>query len=345
MPRTGEELSMTSTQEVYSGPAEISWVGRLDGGTPNPKMWRGKISAEPELLKARVGLSTEQLNNMLEELKLLLNKDYVATDPESAVRCIDGRASGEDQEDPKLGPQVPGATPAAVISYRLARFEGLQAESTLIHDLMELHNEYEELGLPNTRGAHTDEHSDSPYNSNTGCGALDKMLHILGAMVDDANRTVIYDYAKAIAGDSFDDATFESIIRKIEFLNQPDIKHRYFLKDKATGDYHYKNKVLESTKELGQGDASVEKLLGSHNEVFLIVNMRGAETLNRDKFASRSDNKIQAFNYDSWHTVARAKALFAEEQRRKDFVVSRAMSAVATAMLLTDGSLELGIRQ
>lgn len=336
---------MTSKQEIYTSPAEITWVGRLDGGVTNPKIWQGKISAEPKVLKARTGLSAEQLIAFKEELKRLLNEDFVAADPESAVRCIDGRVAGEDQDDPKLGPQVPGGTPAAVISYRLAQFEGFKSDSTLINDLIELHNMYEELGLPNTRGAHTDEHSDDPTNSNTGCGAIDKMLYILKAMADQDSREIIHDYAKAIAGDYFDETTFESVIDKIDFLNQPQHKHRYFMKDKETGDYHYKNKALESTKNLGQGEGSVETLLGNHNEAFLVINTRPGETFNRDKFASRSDNNIQAFNYDSWFTAARAKSLFEDEQRQKDFIVSRAMYAVATAMILTDGSIELGIRQ
>lgn len=345
MPRNEEGLVMTSKHELDSGPAEITWAGRLDGGTPDAKMWQGKISAEPEILEARTGLSAEELADKLAELKELLNQDYIAADPESAVRCIDGRVAGEDQQDPKLGPQVPGGTPAAVISYRIANFEAVQPGSTLIGDLMELHNIYEELEIPYTRGAHTDEHCDEPDNSNTGCGAIDKMLYILKAMADPDNRGVLHDYAKAISGDFFDNQTFDSVIQKIDFLNQPEFKHRYFIKDKKTGDYLYKNMAVESTKVLGQGEESVEKLLGSHNEVFLVVNMRRGETLNRDKFASRSDNEIQAFNYDSWHTVGRAEALFGEDQRRKDFIVSRAMYAVATAMVLTDGSIELGIRK
>ena len=336
---------MTSKQEIYSNPAEIAWAGRLDGGTPNLKMWQGKITAEPKVLKSRTGLTSERLVAWLEELKRQLNEDYIAADSESAVRCIDGRIAGEDYDDPKLGPQVPGGTPAAVISYRLARFEELQPGSTLIGDLMELHNIYEDLGIPYARGAHTDEHSDDPNSPDTGCGAIDKMLYILKTMADKNKRQIIHNYSKAIAGDFFDDATYESVLAKIDFLNGPEYKPRYFLKDKKSGDYLYKNMAVVSTKLLGRGDESVEKLLGNHNEAFLVVNMRADETLNRDKFASRSDNKIQAFNYDSWHTVARARALFEDEQRRKDFVVSRAMYAAATAMVLTDGSLELGVRR
>lgn len=335
---------MTSQKEIYSSPAEIAWAGRLDGGMPDSKIWTGKISAEQAILEHRTGLTTEQLARTLAELKIHLNEDYVNVDPEAAVRCIDGRVAGEDQSDPKLGPQVPGGTPAAVISYRLARFEDLKASSTLIDDLLELHNMYEDLGLPNTRGAHTDEYSDNPDSSNTGCGAIDKMLYILGAVGDEKNRALIYDYAKAVTGDTFDDATFESIINKINTLIKPAIKHPYFMKDKS-GDYQYKKLAVDSTMVLGQGEESVEKLLGNHNEAFLVVSMRAGETFNRDKFAGRSDNKIQAFNYDAWHTAARAEALFAEEQRQKDFTVSRAMYAVATAMVLTDGSLELGIRR
>jgi len=344
VPRNGEGFFVTSQNELEHQPAEINWIGRLDGGMVDKEIWQGKISAEPETLQARLGLSASELQARLEELKRLLNEDYLESAPQSSVRCIDGRVAGEDQADPKLGPQVPGGTPAAVISYRLANFEAIQPDSTLIGDLIELHNAYEELGIPFSRGAHIDEHSDDPNNPNTGCGAVDKMLYILQAMADPRRRSIVHDYAKAIAGENFDEHTFESILQMLDFLNQPKLKHRYFIKDGKTGDYLYKNMAVESTKVLSQGGESVERLLGEHNEVFLVVNKRRGETLNRDKFASRSNNQLQAFNYDSWHTVDRANALFDDEQRRRVFIVSRAMYAVATAMVLTDGSIELGIR-
>jgi hypothetical protein len=89
----------------------------------------------------------------------------------------------------------------------------------------------------------------------------------------------------------------------------------------------------------------VERLTGKHNEVFLLVNTIDGETFDRDGFAAETDSRAQAFNYDVWVIAQRAQDVFRDDtEKQQTMILANIMYAVGTAMALTDGSLEVGVR-
>jgi hypothetical protein len=349
---------MTSKSELETYPAEIRWGGRLDGGKENLSVWRGSISAKLSLIKERFGLPGEMdAQDLMTELKAAAEYFFIQAKIPAQVRCIDGRGEGDDQADePVLGPQVPGGAPVMSIAWRIA--SGLEPGITVDSDLNKFKGILKDKDLPFLPGAHEDEHNVN-HPENTGCGAIDKMLDILKIM-GECNETEngkvyqVYDYAKAIAleyceGDeAIFDRIFDDIQVKLELLNAQRYNDRYFLKDEQTGHHHFRKRVVNRIKDVGQeaGRKTVEKLQGAHNEVFLLINRAAGETFHRDGFAALSGNRAQAFGYDVWHAVQRAKAIFPDDrEKQRTMIVTNVMYAVGTAMALTDGSLEYGIRE
>lgn len=354
----GERLNepMADNSERESTNHEITWAGRLDGGNSNPNVWRGKISARLNVIKERFGLiNREAARDKLNELKETVQQFYVMANTDAVVRCIDGR--GEEATVPdgtNLGPQVPGGTAVTSLDYRLSI--GLSAEATIESDAEEYRSLLEELGLPYIPGGHEDEHN-ATDPENTGCGAIDKMLEILKSMGEyelnkPGNRHYrVYDYAKSIASPYMDETdfeqTFQDIQLKLQALHGPHFHDRYFQKEEATGLYRFRSGILSKVKEGGQrrGRKTVERLVGAHNEVFLLINHVKGETFDRDGFAAETDGKAQAFNYDVWVMAQRAEEVFPDDpEKQRTLILTNIMYAVGTAMALTDGSLELGTR-
>jgi hypothetical protein len=336
---------MGDEHEAPRQAAEISWQGRLDGGKEDHKVWRGKISATTDTLKARLGMDETDVHQFMEDFKQRVDSYYIPTSVVAQVRCIDGRTENDSpSKNPLLGPQVSGGTPVVALTYRLARFDHMKEGTTIQDDLEEIRHLIETLELPYRPGAHEDEHS-VHSDHKTGCGAIDNMLDIIEIMQD---RELIHGFTKAITGDHFDQQVFEDILTKLKAINEPAFKNRYFMKDRRTGAYKYANSLIEQTKQIGQrrGKKAVEKLLGEHHETLLGINTVPDTTLNRDQLSKDTNHLAQVFNYDFWFAVDRAEQVFADDEpAKKTVIISQAMYAVATAMALTDGSLEYGVRQ
>jgi len=332
---------MIARAETEVLPAEIIWIGRLDGGHPDHKIWSGSITAETDALKERFQTDEAGAQKVIEELKESLESYYVPTNPNSQVRCIDGRSETEEAiaDLPELGPQVAGGTPAATLSYRLAHFNSMPEGATIETDLDEVSRIVKSLGLPYLPGAHDDDHS------GVGCGALAHMLRIAEKMED---REAMQDYVRAIAEDYYDQNTYEEVLENVAEILGPDHKDTYFMKDQTTGEYTFASSLLHKTEEIGRSEdrKAVEVLRGDHSEVLLIINKQPGTTLNRDKLSADNNHLAQVFNYDYWVSVDRARQLFPDdEEAQKKIIISQVMFAVGTAMTLTDGSLEAGIRQ
>jgi hypothetical protein len=268
------------------------------------------------------------------------------------VRCIDGR--GEENTLPdssNLGPQVPGGTAVTSLAYRLSK--GLSAEATIESDVEEYRSLIEKMRLPYIPGGHEDEHN-ADHPENTGCGAIDKMLEIVKIMSEydtDEQKYQVYDYAKAIAAAYMDEGSFERVFQdilvKLQALNGPHFSDHYFQKEDSTGSHRFRAGMLSKVKEGGQrvGKKTVERLTGKHNEVFLLVNTIDGETFDRDGFAAETDSRAQAFNYDVWVIAQRAQDVFRDDtEKQQTMILANIMYAVGTAMALTDGSLEVGVR-
>jgi len=347
---------MPDSNETQKRTPEVTWAGQLDGGVENTGIWRGRISARLSAIKNRFNLaSDETARHKLDELKDKVGKFYVVANINAAVRCIDGRGEeGPAPDGSNLGPQLPGGTPVTSIAYRFAK--GLDPKATIESDFLEYTGLLNSLGLPYLAGGHEDE-TNADHPENTGCGAIDKMLEILKIMEeydteqDEQQKYRVHDYAKAIAANYMDEASFERVFQdiqlKLQALNGPHFNDHYFQKDQA-GSHRFRKGVINKVKDSGQrlGKKTVEKLTGEHNEVFLIVNFVESETFDRDGFSAENDNLAQAFNYDVWLIEQRAKQVFRGDlEKQRTMILTNIMYAVGTSMALTDGSLELGLRR
>ncbi|HVX58187.1 MAG TPA: hypothetical protein VG964_00440 [Candidatus Saccharimonadales bacterium] len=328
---------MAENHETERRP-EIKWLGPVGGEKPNRKWWRGTISARMDILMERFGLNELGVQQKMAELKNRVGDFFVAADPNAQVRCIDGRDEDEDtrEDGVGLGPQVSGGTPVSAFTLRLAR-RGDMPGDTVEDDFQVVSEIVAKAGLPYGPGAHEDSGS-ADTAEKTGCGAIDYMIEIAGIMGD---REAMYDYVKAVLGEDFNEQAFDEIIEEVGKYTEPEQRDKYFMRGK-----HGKT-LIKTAKNLGkkQGKKAVEKLRGTHNEVFLIINKVVGETFDRDGFSAENQHLAQAFNYDLWHVVERAHALFPDDEpARMRLITAQVMYAVGTAMALTDGSLELGIR-
>jgi len=318
--------------------SRIIWLGRLDGGVSDKNIWLGNISAEqPDLRK-----------KSKDEYRESLDKYFVEVSPNSPVRCIDGRPKkgnlfrrAVDIIHAKLGPQTPGGTPAVALAIRIAEFDRLPKDKTIVDDLNMAKERYDALGLAFPPGNHEDDH---PNPHKTGCGAIDKMPEILAHMTNAEALPIIANYAKSIIGEDFTDEAFRNVIERLHIINGKEFKRSYLIQDKD-GSYRYKSLIPEQVRKLSGHDA-IEQVEGEHKELFLVINKVEGTTFNRDHFCLDSENEAQAFNYDYWFVKYRADRLYANDPAtRAEFLIAKTMYAVSTAMVLTDGSLEVGIRQ
>lgn len=334
-----ERFPMGEDHEFDQSPVNIEWKGPVGGENPHPDIWQGPISAKPEIVAKRFGSSESEVPAIMNRLKELAANRFRLADVLSSVRCIDGRSESQRPAREPLGPQVPGGTPVMALCYRLANWKpGATIESDL--------EEYRQLieGLPFPPGAHEDE-TNAASEEKTGCGAIDKMIGILELMCD---RQAMFAYARAIvepevSDDALADAV-EEVIANAEMI-LTELRDSYL--PKGHGKESSGKRLLKKVKSIGhkQNIHTVEKLAGEHREVLLTVNKIQGTTFDRDGFAEDTEGLAQSFNYDYWHAVDRARTVYAsDEGAQRRMIVANVMYAVGTAMALTDGSLELGIR-
>lgn len=339
---------MSKIIEIETKPAEITWLGKLGGERPNPAIWEGSIPAK------NYRLTPERLA----EYKELVGKYYVKVDPGSPVRCIDGRPAEGILDDKgkanttitdavyghKIGPQVPGGSPAGALSYRTAIFNydpGKRPEDVLLDDLFELYRISRAAGIDFKIGAHEDDHAEYP---NTGCKAIDDCPIIMEKMPDPEALPEIMDLTKAIMGESYDENIFMEVIAIMHYMNRPEYKKTYLQQDEELGT-DYKDIVLAMVRKEADEVGAVEKMVGPHKEFAAISNKRRAETFDRNCMSLEHNNEIQIFNFDYWAIDDAAALLFPNNQRaQKLYLTSRTMYFIATAMVITNGNLEVGIR-
>jgi len=193
---------------------------------------------------------------------------------------------------------------------------------------------YKKLGLG--FGGHIDDHQ---HHENTGCGAIDKIPEIFEKMLDPEFADSAEPFLKAMLGTDYNMRTVLALLLKART-----IRPEYFEKN-ASGEYKYKKKIIDTLTRNGGGKKkTVEKLVGDHREVALIVNHEKGKTFDRDRFSKDNDDEIQAFNYDFWRSRHVARKLYSSGKERKEFLSMRAMLAVATTMVLTNDSLKVIVR-
>ena len=293
-------------------------LGTLSGGKNEPA-WVGKIS-----LAARIK-SGEITKTELSEADSRINDSFVPVSKGAAKRCIDGSSiEGYDDNDPAwrergLGPQIQGGIADEALANRLTTgvSQNEHEVPTLLADIEATAKEHSTDFAP---GDHTDDHA---TDENTGCGAINGMAIRLGMLNDPVIAPVIETVTATIMGlvnVPFDQAAFKTLQQHAKELMTIN-----YLPAKGV-------EVLDKIREINPN--GIEKLIRPHAECFLTLNFVSGTTFNRDHFNAVTRSKIQNFNLDAWYIL--------EEYGANGLAL--VVDAVATAMNLTDGTLQLRAR-
>ena len=366
------ELVEVSTESLNGGEtmsADMTNLGMLrelarqlspDSVLPERKLsWQGSIS------KSKRVSGNKELAKLYEAASNLDNLEqyYVHAFSDSRVRCIDGRLLfgylmpngliNQELANRDLGPQIPGGTPAAALANRVVSGE-FTSGIYLSKDIREVADVYKSLGI--NMGGHVDEHKDG-HEFDTGCGAIDRMIDIIDMTTNDEILQEVEVLCKAILGDGFDSDIFDVVVGRLHRMQS--IKREYYRYDEKAHDYLYKKEAIDTLiKSAEQEHHPIAKLIGDHNEMLLVINFMKGTTFNRDKFWVENDGQVQAFNYDIWESFDIASKLYpldftkhtsaeidANVRSQRTYIMVRTIYALGTAMVLTDGSLDLVIRK
>lgn len=285
-----------------------------DSGTLTKQTnWRGGISAS-KMIDAGL-TSLDSIGDAVSKLDTY----FVGEDSSADARCIDGRCCST-LDEAHLGAQVPGGTPGAALAYRLGLVGDNLDIGNFTDDAHRMLERSLELGF--APGDHRDTHGHG-----IGCGAIDKMDLALAAMIApdliaDHKRLV-----KSLLGDSFSDAIYMQVLGA-----------GVVLEGRIDQYMQNREKSIEELEEALKHQVSV--LEGDHHECFVIINTVPGTTFATKRF-SDGFKGMQAFNYDVWRTLEFAEKLFTDASERAHFIMARVMTAVATLMVLTDGSQRL----
>lgn len=281
--------------------------------------WRGGISAAKMVDDGFV--SSETIDKAARELDAY----FVAEDTKAEARCIDGRCCTTLPED-HMGAQIPGGTPGAAIAYRLELLGENLDIGNFTDDAHLMLEQSLELGF--VPGDHRDTHGHG-----VGCGAIDKMDAALAAML---SPELIADHKRlvqALLGDDFSNEIYLQVLgagvvlegRIDEYMQQ-------------------REKSIEELEQTLRHPVSM--LEGDHHECLVVINTVPGTTFATKRFSDDFAG-MQAFNYDVWRTVEFAEKLYAKSSisgSKERFIMARVMTAVATLMVLTDGTQHLVVR-
>ena len=173
---------------------------------------------------------------------------------------------------------------------------------------------------------------------------------MLACIANPRTQRQVRGLAAKLLGVRYDDQAVDAILGRI--INLQSVAERYFQINRS-GVYAYKQKVVQELRRRGD---HLARLSGPHYEVGLVINMERGTTFDRDRFSLDNNNTLQLFNYDFWYTLFAADKLYpvhhevsyaaAKKNLRlqHEYILCRALLAVAVAMVLTDGSIQLVVR-
>lgn len=340
----------STRQPIITNHGLIAVITAGKSSKNSAKIWEGTIGSWSRV-QENYGLA-EKITSALDPENL--TKYFVPTDESAPDTCIDGRRiEGYDLNEALrmrgLGSHVPGGTAAASIAYRVAVKNGYAQDETVLDDLDYIIRQYKKYDI--YFGGHIDDHA---TGKNTGCGAIDKMPAILRKFSQFEAIEELFGLVKALLGNAFSEDTFHLLSGRLIRLQGN--KRAYLQKD-DNGEYAYRSRLIDDIRNSADGSsAAIEKLIGEHKEVGLIINLVPNTTFDRDRFSFDNKDEIQLFNYDFWRTQQIAELLnpvnytmseIAQHlviRQRNEFVTFSAMYGVATAMILTDGSIDLIVR-
>jgi hypothetical protein len=288
---------------------EIDWLGPIGNAGGN---WHGTIANNLDAPESG-------------RLKKLVENSYESVAQDAAIRCIDGRIGDVHKE---IGPQAAGGGPGFTLAYHI-----VEGGSDIVSDFMKFWQMHENSKDNFVIGGHIDDHSKPPMS---GCGAIDRMPEILETANDAKNREGIQTYVQAIMADIYDENIFDEVMAMLATLEPMD----YF----RSHDNDYRQDLLKEITSRADRNV-VEKLSGNHKEVFVIVNRAPMSSLDKEKFVHSADGNAQAFSYDFWYVQELAAKMFPNSKAAQvKFCTANIIFNIAAAMVLTDGSLDLGVR-
>jgi len=319
---------------------------------PQEKIWNPRGVS----LAARTTNDTK----FLDRVNMLLKPDnlrhyIVPIDSSASERCIDGRITkGWEKfnqfEKNSLGPKVPGGTAHAALAHRIVNVSNMKKDLRFEKDIAEVVKTYKKLGA--AFGGHVDSHH---RGWNTGCGAVDNINLILHIIQLPEPHEQIRLMIKMIMGESYDGLGITSdVFGRMLFLDG--LKPSYMPKvgGVAEGEYLYKKIIVDLLRsEAASNSEPVPELVGDHGEVAFVLNYVKGTTIDNDRFSHDNQNDIQIFGWDIWETFEEAMRLYPYSmsspfmqqkdaiRKRMKHVTCRIILGIATAMVLTDGSLRV----
>lgn len=308
-------------------------VAETNGYSAN---WIGGIS-----LDTRTDVTRPNIERFLETE---LDKYYIAADMRSPFRCIDGRPNEGTEDKVRAGkmertvaPQIAGGTAGCALAARA--IEGSHMNGTTF--AQDVETTVKNMAVKGIRfGGHIDDHQ---HGDNCGCGAIDKIPEIFDIVANEEAFRQVKNITKAILGTNYDDATAMRLLGNFERMHA----NRDEYLERNGDSYPYKRKWVAIMQEhAADAFQKIQKMVGKHNEVALVVNTVEGTTLNRARLNVDTDRKMQVFNLDYWACVQIAKKLYPQSpEKQHDWLHARIMLTAATAMALTDGSLEVAVRK
>jgi hypothetical protein len=341
-----------SVRYSYLGPiAQVATINAISKH-PRQEVWTGGIG-----LTSRIGsgkVTTRRISEALEPKRL--EPYFVQSDLTARMRCIDGRILAGYEDDlalqhRPLGPQVPGGTAMAALAVRVLHADKISDSVSFSKDIHSVVMQFREKGMG--FGGHIDD-IDHPHGD-TGCGAIDNTPLILQRIASPVAQQQLRGLTSILLGNRYDNMTLDTIIGRI--INLESISNHYFMVDRKTGRYEYKQAVVDELRSItsAAGDP-IARLVGPHHEVGLVVNMVRGTTFDCDRFSADNKHQLQLFNFDFWSSQHGASVLYpvnndityAEAKRnlrmQHEYMTCRILLAIATTMVLTDGSIKLIIR-
>lgn len=305
----------------------VNIVGKLNELIPNKNAeWTGGVSVARRLEAGEIS------NDDIVWLRENISKFFVKTTPGATVGCIDGRIeAGYDDNNPaqfnaKLGPKIPGGTLAGGVSSRHAASSAYpDFENANIADDAKNFGEKTQKA-----GYQAGDHSAHSKEDEIGCAAWDgvKETH---AKVNPSNLPTIYGLTKAVLATDFNEVHFTHFVSSANML--------------AANDAYFESKQEAVEYLTSINPDGLPELDGKHNELMLVINRVEGTTLHRDHLNAETGEKIQAFNYDLWYTERISKELFPDSiDAQARYVHCRLAMAVAAMMYITDGSLDVAVR-
>lgn len=239
---------------------------------------------------------------------------FIATNDVIPSGCIDGRLGAT------LKPNTSGGTESMMVADDLTtqRFTG---DSTTLEAYRNTLAYFKAHALP--IGGHT---AEKVADDRSGCGANDTLAACYAAIAahGDEMRTL----AESL-GINIDAATHEVIVERAA----------------SRHDFSEPHRLLAVLREYAAaGEATLDVLRGSHNEVVTVLNRRPGTTLDREALAREFGEAYEAFNVDVWTFPEVAARLTNDRQEQTAYIAALLYYNFAVAFVLCAPVMRVVVR-